>query len=289
MADGALEPEAFGRLMGEMRPRLHRYCARMVGSAIDGEDVVQDALIKAAEALPGAGVLQRPEAWLFRIAHNTALDALRRRKRQGARSEAGLDGLADAAANAEARVSAAGSFAAFLALPAPHRACVVLMDVRGHSLEETAEILGVTIPTVKAALHRGRGRLKAMAETEAAAPPRPSDADRARLRAYADLFNARDFDALRALLADDVRLDLAHRMRLAGSKDVGVYFGRYETNPNWTMQLGWAEGRPALVFHDAAEDVTYLALLEWDGERIGLIRDYRFAPYVMDGMVYGVD
>ena len=72
------------RLLVAMRPRLHRYCARMVGSVIDGEDVLQDALIKAVEAHAAAGAIGNPEGWLFRIAHNTALDFLRRRNRQEA-------------------------------------------------------------------------------------------------------------------------------------------------------------------------------------------------------------
>ena len=69
-------------LLARMRPKLHRYCARMVGSVIDGEDVLQDALIKAMEALQSAAPVVNPEGWLFRIAHNTALDFLRRRNRQ---------------------------------------------------------------------------------------------------------------------------------------------------------------------------------------------------------------
>ncbi len=71
----------FERLVGEHRLKLHRYCARMTGSAVDGEDIVQDALIKALVALPNVGVIDNPEGWLFRIAHNTALDFLRRRAR----------------------------------------------------------------------------------------------------------------------------------------------------------------------------------------------------------------
>src|ERR1700745_3434077 len=71
----------FERLVGELRPKLHRYCARMTGSAIDGEDVVQEAFVKAVEAYPGSGTIVNPEAWLFRIAHNTALDLLRQRAR----------------------------------------------------------------------------------------------------------------------------------------------------------------------------------------------------------------
>src|ERR1700716_514181 len=72
------------RLLADMRPKLHRYCARMVGSVIDGEDVVQDALIKAVESFPVAGAIGNPQGWLYRIGHNTALDFLRRRRRQQA-------------------------------------------------------------------------------------------------------------------------------------------------------------------------------------------------------------
>ena len=53
-----------GLLVG-MRPKLHRYCARMTGSVIDGEDVLQDALIKAVEAFASAGPIQNPQAWLL--------------------------------------------------------------------------------------------------------------------------------------------------------------------------------------------------------------------------------
>src|SRR5262245_48952122 len=73
--------ETFDRLLGELRPKLHRYCARMTGSVIDGEDVVQEALAKAIEAFPDAGTILHAESWLFRIAHNAALDFLRRRAR----------------------------------------------------------------------------------------------------------------------------------------------------------------------------------------------------------------
>jgi RNA polymerase sigma-70 factor (ECF subfamily) len=75
---------AFHRLLGEMRPKLHRYCARMTGSVVDGEDVVQEAIVKAIEALYKAGSIVHPEGWVFRIAHNATLDFLRRRARQDA-------------------------------------------------------------------------------------------------------------------------------------------------------------------------------------------------------------
>src|SRR3954463_339737 len=84
------------RLLVAMRPKLHRYCARMVGSVIDGEDLLQDALTKAMEAHSIAGTIGNPEGWLFRIAHNTALDFLRWRKRQEAqRGPAEVDMMVD--------------------------------------------------------------------------------------------------------------------------------------------------------------------------------------------------
>src|SRR6266700_7358168 len=79
---------AFDRLLGELRPKLHRYCARMTGSVVDGEDVVQEALVKAIEAFPQMVSITQPESWLFRIAHNAALDFLRHRaRREAARSD----------------------------------------------------------------------------------------------------------------------------------------------------------------------------------------------------------
>src|SRR6201995_2620273 len=68
-------------LLVRMRPKLHRYCARMTGSVIDGEDVLQEALLKAFEAAPRTEPLDNPEGWLFRMAHNAALYFLRRRAR----------------------------------------------------------------------------------------------------------------------------------------------------------------------------------------------------------------
>src|SRR5258707_4445276 len=76
--------DVFERVLAELRPKLHRYCARMTGSVIDGEDVVQEALVKAIEAFPQAGSIVHLEGWLFRITHNAALDFLRRRARQEA-------------------------------------------------------------------------------------------------------------------------------------------------------------------------------------------------------------
>ena len=285
MADGSLEPEGFERLMGEMRPRLHRYCARMVGSAFDGEDVVQEALAKAAEAYAAAGgTIERPENWLLAIAHNTALDALRRRRRRPPTGTSlDLTRLPDARAAADARVAASASLGVLLQLPVIQRASVVLADVLGHSLDETSEILGVTVASVKAALHRARARLPALAAAEVA--PAADPAERDRLRAYADRFNARDFDALRGLLAEDVRLDLVNRMKLAGRAEVAVYFGRYDESSDWRFEAALAEGRPALLVRDPGTGaLAYVVLLTWRESEIAGIRDFRYASYVAESL-----
>src|SRR5580692_927533 len=109
----------FEQLLGEIRPKLHRYCARMTGSAVDGEDIVQDAMIKALAALPHAGVVANPEGWLFRIAHNTALDFLRRRARQPMlQNEEVLDTIAGSEPSEQDHEVTTMSLRTFMRLPA---------------------------------------------------------------------------------------------------------------------------------------------------------------------------
>jgi RNA polymerase sigma-70 factor (ECF subfamily) len=174
-----------------------------------------------------------------------------------------------------------------MGLPVAQRSCVVLTDVLGHSLAETAETLDISVPSVKAALHRGRSRLRVLADAPETPASSLSAAERVRLRDYADRFNARDFDALRDLLAEDVKLDLVNRTRLAGRKDVSVYFSRYDQASDWKISPGLAEGRPALLVSDptvAAGTVAYVVLLNWSGGKIAQIRDFRFAPYVTESL-----
>lgn len=278
-------------LLRTMRSRLHRYCARMVGSAIDGEDVLQDALVKAVEAFPAAGPLHHPEGWLFRIAHNTALDFLRRRNRQSAIfSTAELDMIADEIDAVASRQIAGASMRTFMRLPETQRACVILSDVLGLSLREVCDVMESSLPAVKASLHRGRARLRELAsEPEEAPQPALSDVERAQLAAYVAHFNARDFDAIRAMIADDVRLDLVNRSRLRGKAEVARYFGNYSAARDWRLVPGLVEGRRAILVFDADRkdrSARYFMLLGWDGDKVAAIRDFRYAPYVIDGADY---
>src|SRR5690349_6086800 len=131
------------QLFASLRPKLHRYCARMTGSAVDGEDVVQSALVKAIEALPRVEAIEQPEAWLFRIAHNAALDFLRARaRRETLFADGDPEAVEDAADPIEERQAVAVSLHTLMALPPLQRSAVVLMDVLGYSIEEIAAIIG---------------------------------------------------------------------------------------------------------------------------------------------------
>ena len=215
---GTAGPESLDDLLFRLRPRLHRYCARMTGSVIDGEDVVQDALAKAVEALPGAGVIASPEAWLFRIAHNAALDFLRRRARiEAGRSEEDPEMVADPDSEAGRREAAAAVLHTFMRLTVAERSAIILADVLEYSQREVAAVLDVSLPAVKASLHRGRTRLRGLAgEPDDRPAPGMSEHERMLLSAYVERFNARDFDAVRDMLAAEVRLDLVARSRMSG-------------------------------------------------------------------------
>jgi RNA polymerase sigma-70 factor (ECF subfamily) len=288
--DASVAVDLDGLLAG-MRPKLHRYCARMVGSVIDGEDVLQDALIKAVEALASAGPIGNPEGWLFRIAHNTALDFLRRRNRQQAlQSPEEVDMIADPADTLASREIAKASLRTFMRLPVAQRSSVILMDVLGCSLREVCDIMDFSLPAVKASLHRGRAQLRELA-AEPDDLPRPalSQADRDRLGNYVAHFNARDFDAIRAMIADDVRLDLVNRTRLNGKTEVSRYFGNYSHVHDWHLVAGLVEERPAILVFDPSEPGSapkYFVLLQWSADKVATIRDFRHAPYVIDGADY---
>jgi len=283
-----LDADAFKRLLVALRPRLHRYCARMVGSVIDAEDVVQDASVKAIEAFPASTAITSPEAWLFQIVHNTALDVLRKRARQPRfGGDEDLAMVSDPNDEVHRREAAAAGLHAFMRLPVAQRSSVILKDVLGYSLDEVGGITGSTLPAVKAALHRGRARLRAaLEEPDDRPPPALGEAERARLAAYVERFNARDFDALRDMLAEDVQVELVTRTRLKGRVDVsGRYFGNYARADDWQLEPGFVDRTPAIIArdpHDATRRPAYFILLGWTDGQVATIRDFRHAPYVIE-------
>ncbi len=266
-----------------LRQRLHRYCARMTGSAVDGEDVLQDTLVKALRARAEGGGVDNLEGWLFRIAHNTSLDFLRGRSRN---TVAPLTEDVKAAPIPEAEIVAI-SFQTFLQLPELQRCAVILQDVLGHSVDEIASIAACTPAAAKSALQLGRAALRQLAQApEDVRLPLMSVAARRQIAAYVHLFRSGDFDAIRAMLADDVKLELVNRLKWEGSDKIAPYFTRYAEETKWRFVLGAVEGRPAmLVFESGAmEKPAHFVLVDWRNDQISAIRDFLFAPYALESV-----
>jgi RNA polymerase sigma-70 factor (ECF subfamily) len=259
-----------GDHLAALRPLLHRYCARLTGSSFDGEDVVQEVIARALAAPPPAEL--RP--WLFRVAHNAAVDHLRRRQRHHVDHDVEVEGL-DAEVAPRDPAALRASLRRFLALPPRQRAAVVLKDVLDESLDDIAGALALSVPAVKALLVRGRAALASAADH----PPTIDPTERARLERYAARFNARDWDGLRALLTDDCELDLVAKARRRGPA-VGEYFGRYAAEAV-QVEVGVVDDRLALLAYEGASATpAYVIALGWDGDRVAAIRDWRYARYV---------
>jgi RNA polymerase sigma-70 factor (ECF subfamily) len=256
----------------------------MTGSAVSGEDVLQDTLVKALHARAQGAEVGNLEGWLFRIAHNASLDFLRARSRN---TVVPLTDDVEAAPLPEADVVAIG-FQTFLRLPELQRCAVILKDVLGHSIEEIAGIAECSPAAAKSALQRGRVGLRRLADApDDTRLPLMSDPDRRKITAYVELFRSGDFDAIRAMLADDVKLDLVNRLQLEGRDKIGLYFTRYAEETKWRFVLGAVEGRPAMLVFDGAgrmERPSHFVLIDWAEGRIAKIRDFLFTPYVLEAI-----
>jgi RNA polymerase sigma-70 factor (ECF subfamily) len=108
--------------------------------------------------------------------------------------------------------------------------------------------------------------------------------ERSRLKLYIERFNARDFDAVRDMLAEDVRLDLVNAAQRKGRGGFDSYLGNYGKTHNWRLALGFAEGRPAVLvqdFENPSGRPRNFILLQWAGDKVLSIRDFSHAFYVM--------
>ena len=275
---------AFLETIGPLRPRLHRYCARMTGSITDGEDVVQDALFRAYRSLETWDDSRPLAPWIFRIAHNQCIDFLRSR---GVRVETEAAAAEpDFVEPADPIGPAIGPAIEHLVLnlPPKERACVLLKDVFEYSLEEIAELVESTVGGVKAALNRGRSKLESL-QGRSAAPPRVSTPENKQiLRLYVDRFNNRDWEGLRELISADARLLVADRY--SGSFAAGGYLGVYSRmQVAWRLTLGEVDGEPSIILLNERNG-------EWEMEgvvrldigadgRIEQISDYQHCPWIL--------
>jgi RNA polymerase sigma factor (sigma-70 family) len=273
-------------LTGELRPQLHRYCARLMGSVIDGEDVVQDTLARALAVLEETKEMPQLRPWLFRIAHNRALDLLRSRAvRMAEPIEAACD-IADEGNEDPVEVlmrqeAVETAVSRFSELPVIQRSVVILKDVLDESLKDIAKLLDLTVDAVKAHLARGRARLREInAQAAPLAAARPVSAAVAR---YVALFNERDWESLRALLADDVKLHQSTYPPRVGAAEVGRFFTIYASFAGVRLAPAWVDGREVIAVFEGSNSLRpcYFMWLEWRDEQISFIRDYRYARYIV--------
>jgi hypothetical protein len=224
--------------------------------------------------------------WLFRIAHNRALDLLRSRAVRMADPIEAASEVSDQASPDPAEVLlrqevVRTSVSRFAELPTIQRSVVILKDVLDEPLIEIAALLDLTVDAVKGHLARGRARLREINTQDASVPEaRPTSAAVAR---YAELFNHRNWDGLRTLLAADVKLkQSSHPLRI-GSADVGSFFTIYAKVDGVWLVPAWLEDREVIaVFEDRTDSKpSYMMWLEWRNDRISFIRDYRYVPYVI--------
>lgn len=273
---------AFLETIAQLRPSLHRYCARMTGSAMDGEDVVQEALFEAYRKLDQFDESRPLRPWLFGIAHNRCIDFLRKREVRAAAEQTAVTPEAVESAG-PARLDLGNAVERLVInLPPKERASVLLKDVFDYSLEEIAELIGSTVGGVKAALHRGRTKL--------AITPSPTKESRSVdpeltqiMRLYIDRFNRRDWDGVRELIRADAHLNVADRF--AGKLVDAPYFSTYENVlPPWKLTAGKADGEPVVIVLKATADTWSphsIVRLSFYGDRIDQIVDYWHCPWLL--------
>ena len=267
----------------DIRPRLHRFCTRMSGSVLDGEDLVQETLAQAFYSLSSLKDESRLEPWLFRIAHNKCVDFLRREKRQQEDSvpyddEQVPEHAPDVPDLGDEPVDDALVYLVS-ELPPMERACVLLKDVLDYRLAEIADIVDSTLGGVKAALHRGRTKLR-----QPHRAPAPIELDREQRRLlenYVESFNRREWDGLRRLIQADARIEIVGVTETTSA----TYFSNYTALAwEWKLSLARVDGEPLIVhWRKAGADWVPLAAtrLWWREGKVVRIRDYAHVDYLL--------
>jgi RNA polymerase sigma-70 factor (ECF subfamily) len=157
---------AFQTIVEATSSRFVRLAARMLGSQVDAEDVVQEAYVKAYRSLAAGDFDERArvETWLYRIVANSALDAQRRKKRHPLSDDADFEGQWDGARAVESQLALRELADMLDALPPEQRAALVLKVVEGLSSREVADTLGISEGAVEQRLVRARASLRERAK-----------------------------------------------------------------------------------------------------------------------------
>jgi RNA polymerase sigma-70 factor (TIGR02960 family) len=270
------DEDAFRELTEPYRRELQVHCYRILGSIQDAEDVLQETLLAAWRGLDQFAERSSLRSWLYRIATNRCLNALRdsgRRPPPAARSDLPvptrvteplwlepypdslLDGVPDVAPGPEARYEAKEAIAlAFVAglqhLPPRQRAVLVLRDVIGFPAAEVAAMLDTTEPSVNSALQRARATLEARVPPSRERAPLPrSTRERELLARFAEAFEGGDIDGIVATLTDDALLTMPPQpLEYEGHELIaGFLANRFATHIERRVRCVWtrANGQPA--------------------------------------------
>ena len=274
--------------LAPLRPDLHRYCCRLTGNVWDGEDLAQDTLLRVFGALGKLDPdLENPRGYLLRTATHLWIDRMRRRARERALLEGEAMVASEARGHDPAQASEVRAAASELLqrLAPQERAAVLLKDVFDLSLEETASVLKTSVGAVKAALHRGRGRLAdADRDTPVAGPP-PA---RELIERFVKALGAKDLEGLRALCSADLTVELVGGAEMESFERSRPFFEHahfvlpqlgFGASPRWETAI--YEGEPvALGFRtlDGSEGLNEVHRLEVQDGLVTRIRCYCFCP-----------
>jgi RNA polymerase sigma-70 factor (ECF subfamily) len=281
----ASSAEAFGERLGPYRRELVVHCYRMLGSVDDAEDAVQEALVRAWR---GRATYQRDgslRAWLYRIATNVCLDAIRRRgRRRRDQERLGVgpypDHLLGVTAGADARYDVRESISlAFLTvlqvLPPRQRAALILRDVLGWRAAEVAELLELSVPAANSALQRARATVSQRYQQADRAGDAESASEPAGLRSllerYVRAWETADVAGLVTLLRDDAVLAMPPLPSVHGASSIGQFLASYIWNRQRPGRLvpTWANRSPGFLAYrsdDAGAGFEAVAVLVLDIE-----------------------
>ena len=287
------DEDAFGELVAPYRHELQVHCYRILGSFQDAEDVLQETLLSAWRGLDGFAQRSSVRTWLYRIATNRSLDALRAGARRERDMSERINGLLppapthygevpwlspypdelldlpDPTPGPEAVVESheATSLAfvtALQVLPPKQRAVLILRDVLGYRAAEAAEILDTTVESVTSALKRARATLEAdeTLTERRAQPPAPAEGspeERQLIEAYVEAFTTHDVDKLVAILSEDVWLKMPPLPFEYHGREAAIGFFQAVVHPqNRQLRLVHtrANGCPAsgMYAHDPSTD-----------------------------------
>jgi RNA polymerase sigma-70 factor, ECF subfamily len=258
-APQAGDERAFRQLVEPYRHALEVHCYRMLGSAHDTEDLVQETLLRAWRGLERFEPRAQLQTWLYRIATNACLDELERRPRRPAPvdpfPDRPLDGTASPMYDPAARYAIREGMElallrAIQQLPGRQRAVLIFRDVLGWTAPEVAELLESTVASVKSALQRARATIEQ--HLPASARPAAGPAERELLSRYVDAFEHDDIEALVSLLREDAMLRMPPQPSVIGAVRIARFFRETAAHGDLArMRLTptWANGRPAVAIH----------------------------------------